>query len=294
MRARGYMSSCRVVYRCLLVCMALVSLAGCGTTFIYERVDGFAGRWLNGYVELEPQQRAALEAELEALHDWHRREHLPRYSAWLRSVAAQLEAPGALGPAEIRDRGEELGAFWRELADRALPPLLELGSTLEDAQVTELVASLREEHEELLAENGERTPEWRAARRARSMERFLKRWTGRLSAEQRAEVRAWSQQLEPSREAWLESRIGWIDAMERALASRHDEEAFELAARILIARPEDRWSEEYAGLIERNSARTREFLASFLAGLEPGQRARALERLESLAADFESLAATDG
>jgi flagellar biosynthesis chaperone FliJ len=288
------MSSCRRISRCLLVCAALLSLAGCGTTLIYERADSFAGRWLNGYVELEPQQRAALEAELEALHDWHRREHLPRYSAWLRSVAVQLEAPGALGPAEITARGEELGAFWRELADRALPPLLELGSGLEETQVTELVTRLREEHEEMMQEDAGRSAEWLAGRRARSMERFLKRWTGRLSAEQRAEVRAWSQQLEPSREAWLESRIGWIDAMERALASRHDQEALELAARTLIARPEDRWSEEYAGLVARNSARTTDFLARFLAGLDPEQRTQAVERLESLASDFASLAATDG
>lgn len=294
MRTRACMSLCRGISRCLLLCVALLSLAGCGTAFIYERADGFAGRWLNGYVELEPQQRAALEAELEALHEWHRREHLPRYSAWLQSVAAQLGAPGALGPAEIRMRGEELGAFWRELADRALPPLLELGSGLEDAQVTELVERLREEHRELLEEDSGRSAEWLAGRRARSMERFLKRWTGRLSAEQRAEVRAWSQQLEPSREAWLESRIGWIDAMERALAARQDQEALELAARTLIARPEDRWSVEYAGIVARNSARTTEFLAVFLAGLDPGQRTRAVERLEALAADFESLAATEG
>ncbi|NHA13850.1 DUF6279 family lipoprotein [Thioalkalivibrio sp. XN279] len=288
------MSPCRRISRGLLLCAALLSLAGCGTAFIYERADGFAGRWLNDYVELEPQQRAALEAELEALHDWHRREHLPRYSAWLRSVAAQLEAPGALGPAEIRARGEELGAFWRELADRSLPPLLELGSGLEDAQVTELVARLREEHRELLEEDSGRSAEWLAARRARSMERFLKRWTGRLSAQQRAEVRAWSQQLEPSREAWLESRMGWIDAMERALAGRHDQEALALAAQTLIARPEDRWSEEYAGLVARNSARTTAFLAGFLAGLDPVQRTRAIERLESLASDFESLSAAAG
>ena len=288
------MSSCRRICRGLLLCAALFSLAGCGTAFIYERADGFAGRWLNGYVELEPQQQAALEAELEALHEWHRREHLPRYAAWLRSLAGQLEAPGALGPAEVRARGEELGAFWRELADRALPPLLELGSGLDDAQAEALVARLRDEHRELLEEGARRSAEWQAGRRARAMERFLKRWTGRFSAEQRAAVRAWSQQLEPSREAWLESRIGWIDAMEGALARRDDEAALELAARTLIARPEERWSEEYAGLVARNSARTTEFLAQFLAGLDPAQRARAVERLESLASDLESLAATGG
>ena len=280
--------------RCLLVCAALLLLAGCGTAFVYERADNLAGRWVNGYLELDPQQQAALEAELEALHQWHRAEHLPRYAAWLRSVAAQMEAPGALGPDEVGARGVELAAFWRELAERALPPLLALGAGLEDEQVSQFVARLREEHQERMEEGARRTPEALAARRERSMERFLRRLAGRLSAAQSAEVRAWSQQLEPSREAWLESRIGWIDAMERALANRQDAEALALAARTLVARPEDRWSAEYAGLVERNSARTTEFLAGFLAGLDPRQRKRAVARLEELASEFESLSAASG
>lgn len=288
------LSPCHRIGRCLLAFLALLALAGCSTSYIYERADRFAGRWLNGYVELEPAQQAALEAELDALHEWHRREHLPRYSAWLRSLAGELAAPGELGPAELRARGEELGEFWRELADRAVPPLLELGAGMEDPQVEEFLARLREKHAEELEESAERTPEEHAARRARSMERFLKRWTGSLSAAQQAEVRAWSRQLEPSREAWLESRLGWIDAMERALGNRRDEEALEIAAQRLIVRPEDRWTPTYAALVERNSVRTTEFLAHFLAELESGQRARAVGRLEELAAEFEALAADDG
>lgn len=294
MNKRGFMAPGRRAARCALACAALLALAGCGTAFVYERADRLAGRWVNGYLELGPQQQAALEAELEALHDWHRREHLPRYAAWLRELAVQVETPGALGPAEISACGEELGAFWRELADRALPPLLELGAGLQDEQVTEFIAQLREEQQERLEAGRERTAEWHAARRARSMERFLKRFSGRFSAEQRAELQSWSQQLEPSREAWLESRVGWIDAMERALGARQDEEALALAARTLIARPEDRWSEEYAGIVARNSARTTAFLAGFLAGLDSRQRTRAVARLESLAAEFEGLAGTGG
>lgn len=281
----------RRVVRCLLACAAILLLAGCSTSFFYERADRFAGRWVNGYLELEPAQQAVLEAELEAVHAWHRREHLPRYAAWLRSVAEQMSTPGEVGPEELRTRGEELGEFWRELADRALPPLLELGAGLRDEQVDEFVARLREEHAEELEEGEGRSPEWQAARRARSMERFLKRWVGALSATQRAELRAWSRQMEPSREAWLESRLGWIDAMERALGSRQDGQSLALAAERLIVRPEERWTPAYAALVERNTVRTTEFLAGFLAGLEAGQRTRAVGRLEELAAEFESLAA---
>lgn len=283
--------SCHRLGRCLLAATALLVLAGCSTSYIYERADRFAGRWVSGYMELEPEQQAMLEAELDALHAWHRREHLPRYAGWLRSVAAEVASPGEVGPAELRARGEELGEFWREIAERAMPPLLELGAGMQDEQVEEFVARLREEHAEELEESAEHTPEGHAARRARSMERFLKRWVGSLTETQRAEIRAWSRELEPSREAWLESRLGWIDAMERALAARQDEQALALAADTLIMRPEDRWTPTYAALVERNSVRTTEFLARFLAGLEPRQRTRAVGRLEELAAEFEALAA---
>lgn len=293
MHTRDFLSSCRRLGRCLLACAALLALAGCSTSYIYDRADRFAGRWVNGYVELEPAQQALLEAELDALHAWHRREHLPRYAEWLRAVAAEMAVPGEPGPEQVRVRGEELGEFWRELADRALPPLLELGAGLEDAQVEEFVARLREEHAERLEEGAERTPEEQVARRARSMERFMKRWVGSLSATQRAEIRAWSRELEPSREAWLESRLGWIDAMERALGTRQDEQALSLAAETLILRPEERWPPAYAALVERNSVRTTDFIARFLAGLDAGQRARAVGRLEELAAEFEALAAED-
>ena len=282
------------ITRCLLACAGLLLLAGCSTSFFYERADRFAGRWVNGYLELEAEQQAILEEELEAVHEWHRREHLPRYAAWLRSVAAQVEAPGELGPAALRARGEELGEFWRELADRALPPLLQLGAGLEDEQVDDFLERLREKHAEELEEGAGRSAEWQAARRSRAMERFLKRWVGSLSSAQQAQVEAWSQQLEPSREVWLESRLGWIDGMERALGSRQDDAALAIAAETLIVRPEDRWTPAYAALVERNTVRTMDFLARFLAGLEAGQRARAVERLEELAAEFESLAASGG
>jgi hypothetical protein len=178
-------SAARILARLLVLSLALGATAGCATSFLYERADRLANRWVNGYVDLEPAQQARLEAGFTELHEWHRREHLPAYAAWLRGIALRLGEAQPVSAEELQLLGEELGEFWRELADRALPALVEVGAGLDDDQVAALLASLREERDKELREAARRADAWHQQRRARSMERFLKRWTGPLSAGQR-------------------------------------------------------------------------------------------------------------
>lgn len=283
--------------RALLILLALSALGGiggCATTFVYERADRLANRWVDGYVELDPAQRALIEQGLTRLHDWHRREQLPAYAAWLRGAAARLADDTPFSAQELQELGAELGAFWHALAGAGLPVLVELGAGLDDAQVAELLAAVREEQQKQRDEAARRTEAWHAQRRIRSMERFLRRWAGRLSEEQRIAMRGWTEQLEPTRAASFENRAGWVDELEIALVDRADPAALREAAERLFVRPTERWSPDYAALVERNSVHTTRFMADFLDGLDAQQRARAIERLERLAAQFEQLAAAGG
>lgn len=282
-------STTRILARLLLLALALGATAGCATSFLYERADRLANRWVNGYVELEPAQQARLETGLTELHEWHRREHLPAYAGWLRGIALRLGGAQPVSADELGVLGEELGEFWRELADRALPVLVEVGAALDDGQVAELTSSLREEREKELREAERRSEAWHRQRRVRSMERFLKRWTGLLNTGQREAIRAWSEQLEPSRELYFANRLGWLEDLEMALAQRDHEEALRLTARGLFVTPSQRWEPDYEALVQRNAERTTRFMVDFLANLEPQQRERAVARLERLAAEFESL-----
>jgi hypothetical protein len=279
----------RNVCRILLVALALGVATGCATSFLYERADRFANRWVDGYVELEPEQQSQLERELSALHEWHRREQLPQYAGWLRGLARRLELEQPFSEAELRSYGEELGIFWRALASEVTPALVHIGTTLDDSQAEALIAALREQRETELEGARQRSASWQEQRRARSMERFLRRWTGRLLPEQRTAVRAWSASLEPSLEAAHVNRLGWIEAMEQALERRGDEDHLLAAAEALFVRPAERWQPDYAALVERNAAKSKSFLLEFLDGLEPRQRTRAVARLERLAAEFETL-----
>lgn len=277
----------------LMILVALVVLGattGCATSLIYDRADRLANRWVGGYLELAPAQQQVLDEGLLELHQWHRREQLPLYAAWLRGVAARLEDGEPFSPDELRALGSETGAFWRALADAAMPMMADIGAGLDDDQVTVLLATLREERESELEAFTRRDASWHQQRRARSMERFLRRWTGSLTAAQRAAIADWSRQLEPSQAAWLDNRAGWLDELEASLAYRPDAGALRVAAQPLFVEPASRWPPEYAGLVARNTDRTTAFLGEFLARLEDQQRARAISRIERLAAQLEQLA----
>lgn len=281
----------------LLALVALAALgagSGCATSFLYDRADRFANRWVGDYLALDPAQQASFDTALADLHRWHRREQLPAYAAWLRSAAAGLAAGGPYAEQELRARGTELGDFWRQLAEAGVPALTGLGVELSDAQVEALLQGLREARAKEFEYAATRPDSYHRQRSARSMERFLKRWTGRMTAGQRAMIGDWAASLEPARAASLENRAGWIVALQRALERREDPAALRAAAERLFVAPSLRWEPEYAALVERNAARTTAFVAEFLAGLDERQRQRAVERLERLAAEFEQLAASGG
>lgn len=284
----------RILLPALLAFVALGAGSGCATSFLYDRADRFANRWVGDYLELDPAQQESLDAALADLHRWHRREQLPAYAAWLRSAAARLAAGGPYAEDELRARGTELGGFWRQLAEAGAPALTGLGADLSDAQVEALLQGLREARAKEFEYAAARPDSYHRQRSARSMERFLKRWTGRMTASQRAMIGDWAAGLEPSRAASLENRAGWITALQQALERREDSAAMRAAAERLFVAPTARWEPEYAALVERNAARTTAFMVEFLGGLDERQRQRAVERLERLAAQFEQLAATGG
>jgi hypothetical protein len=278
----------------LVVLFAAGGTTGCATAFLYERADRLANRWVGDYVELTEERQAALDAGLADLHAWHRSEQLPAYADWLRTAGARLEDPAQFSAAELQERGAELGRFWHAIGNAALPLALDLGASLEDAEVAGFIRTLRERNDKEYAAAERRPEEWHEQRRARSMERALRRWTGRLTEEQRARIGAWAAELEPSRSASFENRRGWVDELQVALDHRHERARLAEAAGILLITPSARWSPEYRALIERNSLRTAGFLADFLNNLEERQRVAAVERFRRLAMEFDELSRSAG
>lgn len=272
----------------VLVAMAV---AGCATRLAYDNADFLVSRYVGGYVSLDPVQDAQFDVRLQELLSWHRSVELPAYAAWLDGIAAVLEQRRAVTPGEVAAWTEGLAGFWRSLGERLGPELVALGGTLDDSQVDRLLGRLREDHAERVAEYAERDEPEAHARRMASMERFLRRWTGRLSPAQRGLVEDWAHRLEPTTERWLASRSSWADELEAALQVRDDRAAFAAAVERLFVDPSRRWDPDYRAALEHNAAVTSELLASLINDLDARQRARARDRIDGLARTLERLAA---
>ena len=282
--------ACRRFAVGLLATAALLA-AGCTTRLAYNSADFLLSRYVDSYISFEAGQEAAFDRRLETLIAWHRADELPAYAAWLEGVSGAVGSRSGVTAQQVTAWREDLSAFWSSTAERLAPELVAIGASLNDEQVADLLAKLAENQGELVERYGDRTPGERLERRVRSMERFLARWTGRLTRPQKALVGAWARELEPTTELWLASRAGWAAELESALAARGDQARLEAAVGRLFVDPSERWSDAYRARIEHNSAVTARFLAGFINALEPRQRSKARSRISDLAQDLRVLAA---
>ena len=273
-----------------MLVLAAALATGCTTRLAYNNADFLIERYVDGYVVFDGPQQAEFDGRLDALLAWHRDMELPAYVAWIGRVRSGVVSPGEVTGAEVRAWTDELFGFWGRVGRRLAPELVALAGTLTDGQVDTLLERLREGQAERVERWSGRTTEARIERRVRGMERFLGRWAGRLSDSQEDLIRDWAGRIAPTTELWLANREGWIEELGAALRSRSDRQALEAAVERLFVEPSARWDAVYRQTIEANSALTSDFLAEFISGLEPGQRARADERLGDLQADLAALA----
>lgn len=177
------------------VLLLVLTASGC-TRLLYNRLDSVAGWYLQGLVSLDEGQRTDLKSWLEQTLDWHRQSELARYSQFLRSLAGEVSQPGIRATYERAE--QQIEGFWKSLAVKAAPDAARLLTDLSPAQVEELEASLEEKARERADEAEEEVAagKWHE-QRAKSMQRQLRRWTGRVTAEQKALVQEVSLSFSP-------------------------------------------------------------------------------------------------
>lgn len=165
----------RLVFLPLLLLVA--ALAGCGMISLgYGQAPRLVAWWADDYLDLDRTQSRELDAALAELHDWHRREELPR----LRELL--MQADGLWGPdGEEEVTAEKLDAIEREAA-AAMHRLYVRAAPLAEP----LLASMRPEQWAYMRERQrERLDKW-LARQGNLHERSdryisnLERWLGGL------------------------------------------------------------------------------------------------------------------
>jgi hypothetical protein len=275
--------------RLLVLAVVLLGLSGCTVRLVYTQLDWLAPWYLGNYVSLDEAQRAMLDERLAVRLDWHCSSELPRYADWLRRVEGDLQN-GEISAQHLSVHLEVAEAFLRNLGSRLPHAAAALLITFTDAQIEELFENL----EDRLADNRETFVDKPAVllqqERAARMERRLRRWLGRLNTAQQARVEAWSVGLAPFGEQWIDNRARWQGELREAIEGlRHDPLALEARLEALMVYPERGWSDEYRARMDFNRAQTLALLVDLYRLSSERQRERLIQRIGSLARDFERL-----
>ena len=278
--------------KALLLLLALTAtLVGC-TNFFYNRLDTLAAWYVQDLVSLDDSQRNDLHAWLNETLQWHRRSELVRYAKFLRELAATA---ARLGTASTYKGIEtQIEAFGSRLVERAAPDAARLLMSLTPEQIDEFEANLAEKARERNEKSLEAQAEgkWHE-KRARDIEKQLKRWTGSVTKEQRQLIAQLSSQFQSTTTDWLESQEHWRQAMFGALRARftagQSPAVVEERILTLLRTPEAQWTRAYQIKATQNREQSLTVLGAIDASLTAPQRAYLQRELIQLAEQFEGM-----
>ncbi len=278
-----------MIWRALLVLLLASTLSGCGVRILYHQLDWLIPWQLQDYVTLDSSQRIELEVLLEERLDWHCQTQLPRYAEWLRTVENDLRN-GPLDAEWFAERAEDANLFWTELMRPLSHDAAAILGQASDTQIDELFGNLDARTREQMEVFVNREDPVLIQERAERLERRLRRWFGRMTAEQRVRILAWSEDLGLFAHEWLDNRGRWQAQLRHALdeADRRPE-SLQPALERLMVDPQQAWAPDSLERLERHRNATWLLLADLYQMSPPRQRDRLSNRAGSLARDFERL-----
>jgi len=272
------------------ILLLAIFLAGCGPRLVYPHLDWLIPWYVSDYISLDSDQKNMLEERLSKLLDWHCRTQLPAYATTLRALGQDLaDSSRSVDAAALQAYSIRLMALWKELLQRIGPDITAILATAADDQLDELFYNLKKQNQKFKKEYVNLPPDELIHNREERLVKRTKYWISKLSPEQKQVLSDWNLQLAPIAVNWIQNRE-IIQAEARSLlALRHDGPGFREAMQELIINPESMRTPEYQHEIEFNTAVTIKHMVRLNKLLSEKQRSYLLDRIESLAADFDIL-----
>ena len=270
--------------RLAAVLLALLLLAGCGNTFLYNRLDWLIGWYVDDYVELSRAQEKVFQQRLRPVLDWHRREELALYAAFLQQIEADSAAP--LSADTVRDWSRQLLLALERIEARLWPLIHELGADLDQAQMAELLKNIQARQRELEEEYLTRTDEEYAEDNFDRLSENLRDFLGPLSAAQEDQIARAAQAMRRLDQAWLEERRLWLKTLQR-LSAR--EPGWQAALRAAWAQRKKRRTPRYHAHRRHNMDLIHALVAAVLNARSERQDRHLQRELDSLRDDLQTL-----
>lgn len=270
--------------RLAAVLLALLLLAGCGNTFLYNRLDWLIGWYVDDYVELSRAQEKVFQQRLRPVLDWHRREELALYAALLQQIEADSAAP--LDADTVRDWSRQLLLALERIEARLWPLIHEIGADLDQAQMAELLENIQARQRELEEEYLTRSDEEYAEDSFDRLSENLRDFLGPLSVAQEDQIARAAQAMRRLDQAWLEERRLWLKTLQR-LSAR--EPGWQAALRAAWAQRKEQRTPRYHAHRRHNMDIIHALVADVLNARSARQNRHLQRELDSLWDDLQTM-----
>lgn len=208
-----------------LLLIALMVLSGCSSSLVvgqvYDRFGSQSAKRFKSYASYNKAQTTRIDSLASSYHSWHRTTQLNRYSDFLRTIVADVEATEAL----TLNEAERWWTTVREFSDvmRVCNPLnvsADLLAGLSDEQVSQIAVNMQKELKQEEAEYHAETPQQRVERRVRLISKWGKRSGLSFNDAQTEALRKTLQNQISLGSQRFELRKAWTDKYIRLLSQR--------------------------------------------------------------------------
>lgn len=277
------------VARAAGVALLAALLGACTTVRIaYNNADTVVRFMATDYVDLDAAQNGDFKARLARFHDWHRSHELPAYVALLD--AGRHRMAKGLSPADVEWAAGELRARYRRLAAHAAAEAAPVLATLSPGQIIVMERKLAEANAKYAAEHHLDDERKRQRKHIKQMKKRFEDWVGDLDEAQEARIERFVLAHDGLAALRLQDRAR--RQREAVQLIRGERDPALLAPRLaeLFVQPEVGRSTEHKAALARYEAELAALVVAIDRSATPGQRARAISRMEGYAADFRVLA----
>ncbi|WP_130565679.1 DUF6279 family lipoprotein [Corallincola spongiicola] len=277
----------RWITRTFFVLLVIGTLTACSTKMVYNYLDWIVPWTIDDYITLDSEQEAFVDRSLAQVLSWHRQEQLPLYAADLESLRSALKSELTID--EVVGFTKKARAHWYQLIEVMFPPLVEFGQSLSDEQARQLVATVREELDEIKAEHDDQTLEERQQEWREGMEEGLEDWLGALTDGQILRIKEWSETRTSSFDLWIAYRYRWVDELEQTLAKRNQPAQFQQSAEHLLLQLDEIRGGEYLAAIEKNRRFYAQMIVDISTSMTKQQQTHLDDKLSELINDLTEL-----
>ncbi|MBA5685915.1 hypothetical protein H3H39_02465 [Duganella sp. LX47W] len=273
----------------------MLLLAACSSLQLaYNHGDTLLYWWLDGYVDLESDQKPWVRQDIDEFFQWHRKTELRDYAQVLQTARRQLQ--GTPTEADLLGDYEDIRERTRLLLLKALPQLAELARSLRPQQIAQIEKKFASNNDTFRHKNMKGDREHQLAfRYDKAMDQF-ELWFGNFSREQEAAIRQASDARPLDNALWLDQRMrrqrAILALLRQVQRDKLGQEATMTLIRTLIddsfARRDQGDRKDFFEVYDQDTA---QLVLTVIQLATPAQKAHALKRMQGWIDDCNTLAA---